>query len=61
MLRGPEVRGGRVLTPEGEAELMKRQCLKRRLTPDDLARAILLFASEEAGAWASAGRPSISS
>jgi NAD(P)-dependent dehydrogenase (short-subunit alcohol dehydrogenase family) len=38
------------LTPEGEAELMKRQCLKRRLVPDDLARATLFFASEEAGA-----------
>jgi NAD(P)-dependent dehydrogenase (short-subunit alcohol dehydrogenase family) len=38
------------LTPEGEAELMRRQCLKRRLVPDDLAKATLFFASEEAGA-----------
>jgi D-xylose 1-dehydrogenase len=26
------------LTPEGEAELMQRQCLKRKLIPDDIAR-----------------------
>src|SRR5437868_5141419 len=26
------------LTPEGEAELMRRQCLKRRLEPDEIAR-----------------------
>lgn len=38
------------LTPEGEAELMKRQCLKRKLLPDDLARSVLFFASEEAAA-----------
>lgn len=38
------------LTPEGEAELLRRQCLKRKLTPDDVARATLFFASEEAGA-----------
>ena len=38
------------LTPEGEAELMKRQCLKRKLVPEDLARATLFFASEESGA-----------
>lgn len=38
------------LTPESEAELMQRQCLKRRLLPDDIARATLFFASEESGA-----------
>lgn len=38
------------LTPESEAELMRRQCLKRRLVPEDIARATLFFASEEAGA-----------
>jgi NAD(P)-dependent dehydrogenase (short-subunit alcohol dehydrogenase family) len=38
------------LTPEGEAELMQRQCLKRRLVPDELARATLFFASDEASA-----------
>lgn len=40
------------LTPEGEAELMANQCVKRRLTPDDIARPILFFASEEAAACA---------
>jgi D-xylose 1-dehydrogenase len=38
------------LTPEGEAELLQRQCLKRRLMPDELARATLFFASDEASA-----------
>jgi NAD(P)-dependent dehydrogenase (short-subunit alcohol dehydrogenase family) len=38
------------LTPEGEAELMRSQCLKRRLMPDELARATLFFASDEASA-----------
>ncbi len=38
------------LTPESEAELLKRQCLKRKLVPDDIARAVLFFASEEASA-----------
>jgi NAD(P)-dependent dehydrogenase (short-subunit alcohol dehydrogenase family) len=38
------------LTPESEKELMSRQCLKRKLVPDDIARATLFFASEEAGA-----------
>jgi len=38
------------LTPEGEAELMKRQCLKRKLMPDELARFTLFLASEEASA-----------
>jgi D-xylose 1-dehydrogenase len=38
------------LSPEGEAELMQRQCLKRRLLPDEVARATLFFASDEASA-----------
>lgn len=38
------------LTPEGEKELMQRQCLKRHLQPDEIARATLFFASEEASA-----------
>ncbi|MCA0423494.1 MAG: SDR family oxidoreductase [Proteobacteria bacterium] len=38
------------LTPDGEAELMRRQCLKRHLVPDDIARATLFFASDESGA-----------
>jgi len=38
------------LTPEGEAELMQRQCLKRELVPDEIARVVLFLASEEASA-----------
>ena len=38
------------LTPEGEAELMKRQCLKRRLQPAELAKFTLFLASDEASA-----------
>ncbi|MBV9565268.1 MAG: SDR family oxidoreductase [Bradyrhizobium sp.] len=38
------------LTPEGEAELMNRQCLKRKLMPDELARFTVFLASEEASA-----------
>jgi NAD(P)-dependent dehydrogenase (short-subunit alcohol dehydrogenase family) len=37
-------------SPEAEVDLMKRQCLKRRLGPDDIARACLFFASDEASA-----------
>ena len=36
------------LTPEAEADLMKNQCLKRKLYPVDIARPVLFFASEEA-------------
>ncbi len=36
------------LTPESEKELMQRQCLKRKLYPDDIARSVLFFASDEA-------------
>jgi NAD(P)-dependent dehydrogenase (short-subunit alcohol dehydrogenase family) len=38
------------LTPEGEAELMKRQCLKRKLVPDDIARTVLFFSADDSGA-----------
>lgn len=38
------------LTPEGEAELMARQCLKRKLLPEDIAKAVLFFASDDSGA-----------
>jgi D-xylose 1-dehydrogenase len=38
------------LTPEGEAELMQRQCVKRKLVPDDIARAVLFFAADDSGA-----------
>jgi NAD(P)-dependent dehydrogenase (short-subunit alcohol dehydrogenase family) len=38
------------LTPESEEELMKRQCLKRRLQPDELARFTLFLASDESSA-----------
>jgi NAD(P)-dependent dehydrogenase (short-subunit alcohol dehydrogenase family) len=38
------------LTPESEAELMQRQCLKRRLSPDELAKFTIFLASDEASA-----------
>ena len=38
------------LTPEGETELMQRQCLKRKLMPDDIARVVLFFAADDSGA-----------
>ena len=38
------------LTPAGEQELMQRQCLKRGLQPDEIARVTLFLASEEASA-----------
>jgi len=38
------------LTPDGEAELMQRQCLKRKLMPDDVARVVLFFAADDSGA-----------
>ncbi len=38
------------LKPTSEAALMQNQCLKRRLVPDDIARAVLFYASDEAGA-----------
>jgi NAD(P)-dependent dehydrogenase (short-subunit alcohol dehydrogenase family) len=41
------------LTPDSERELLDRQCLKRKLAPDDVARVAVFFASEEAGACTS--------
>lgn len=38
------------LTPEGEADIFKNQCLKRLLVADDIARPILFFASDESAA-----------
>jgi NAD(P)-dependent dehydrogenase (short-subunit alcohol dehydrogenase family) len=38
------------LTPEGEKELMQRQCLKRKLQPPEIAKFVLFLASEEASA-----------
>lgn len=38
------------LTPEGEEELMRRQCLKRKLIPDEIAKFTIFLASEEASA-----------
>ena len=38
------------LTAEGEAELMQRQCLKRKLVPDDIARVVLFYAADDSGA-----------
>ena len=38
------------LTPEGEQELMKRQCLKRKLVPADIARVVLFFAADDSDA-----------
>lgn len=37
------------LTPEAEEELLRRQCLKRKLVPADIARAVLFFASDDSG------------
>ncbi|MDG2354405.1 MAG: SDR family NAD(P)-dependent oxidoreductase [Paracoccaceae bacterium] len=38
------------LTPESEKELMQRQCIKRKLVPEDIAKFVLFMASDEAGA-----------
>ena len=38
------------LTPESEIELMQRQCLKRKLYPDDVARVVLFMAADDSGA-----------
>ena len=35
------------LTPESEKDLMKNQCLKRKLMPSDIAKAVLFFSSEQ--------------
>ncbi len=41
------------LTPAGEEELMRRQCLKRRLQPDELAKFTVFLSSDEASACTS--------
>jgi len=41
------------LTPEGEQELLRRQCLKRKLLPEDVARVVLFFASDDSSACTS--------
>jgi len=38
------------LTPEGEQELLRRQCLKRKLVPADIARVVLFFAADDSDA-----------
>ncbi len=38
------------LTPEGEKELMARQCLKRKLYPEDIARVVLFLAADDSSA-----------
>jgi NAD(P)-dependent dehydrogenase (short-subunit alcohol dehydrogenase family) len=41
------------LTPEAEQELLRRQCLKRRLLPEDIARVVLFFAADDSSACTS--------
>jgi NAD(P)-dependent dehydrogenase (short-subunit alcohol dehydrogenase family) len=41
------------LTPEGVEELMRRQCLKRKLVPDEIAKFTVFLASDEASACTS--------
>jgi NAD(P)-dependent dehydrogenase (short-subunit alcohol dehydrogenase family) len=36
------------LTPEAENDLMQRQCIKRKLYPDDVARLVLFLSSDDA-------------
>ncbi|MGA7539106.1 MAG: SDR family oxidoreductase [Steroidobacteraceae bacterium] len=38
------------VTPQGEAEILARQCLKRKLEPAEVARFIVFLASQEASA-----------
>ena len=38
------------MTPQGEVELMQRQCLKRKLVPDEVAKFTVFLASDEASA-----------
>ncbi|MFO1072214.1 MAG: SDR family oxidoreductase [Geminicoccaceae bacterium] len=38
------------LTAESERELMTRQCLKRKLVPDDVARVVLFLAADDSAA-----------
>jgi len=41
------------LTPEGEEKPMRRQCLKRKLVPDEIAKFVVFLASDEASACTS--------
>ena len=41
------------LTPQGEEELMRRQCLKRKLVPDEIAKFVVFLSSDEASACTS--------
>lgn len=43
----------RWVTPASEAEILERQCLKRRLYPPEIARFIVFLASDEASACTS--------
>jgi NAD(P)-dependent dehydrogenase (short-subunit alcohol dehydrogenase family) len=38
------------LNPDSEAELMRRQCVKRRLVPEDIANVVLFMASDDSSA-----------
>ncbi len=38
------------LTPQSEQELMQNQCLKRKLVPEDIAKVVLFFSSEQSSA-----------
>jgi NAD(P)-dependent dehydrogenase (short-subunit alcohol dehydrogenase family) len=38
------------LTPEAEADLLRRQCLKRKLEPADIARVVLFLAADDGAA-----------
>jgi NAD(P)-dependent dehydrogenase (short-subunit alcohol dehydrogenase family) len=38
------------LTPEGEQDLMRRQCLKRKLVPEDIARVVCFLAADDSDA-----------
>ncbi len=38
------------LTPEAEEELMQRQCLKRKLYPEEIARVVLFLAAADSSA-----------
>ena len=35
------------LTPESETDMMKKQCLKHKLIPSDIAKAVLFFSSDQ--------------
>jgi NAD(P)-dependent dehydrogenase (short-subunit alcohol dehydrogenase family) len=41
------------LTPEGEKELLKRQCVKRKLVPQDVANFVLFLGADDSSALSS--------